>query len=194
MNLLQPSRLLSRDLLTCESFDCYDAFGHGPFQRRLLLFCSLAFFLMNANSFVLHLITSDVGHWCKRPPHSNMSAAAWINSAIPLESDGSLSRCFRFEHPDEPNNTNTIPCEEWEFEEELASSTIISEWNLVCQRRLLIAVLILVHNGACIALPIAAGSLADSAGRFRVLLAAIITLLVSTAATCVSDNYVCTPP
>ncbi|XP_077560725.1 solute carrier family 22 member 7-like [Haemaphysalis longicornis] len=190
MNVLQPSRLLSKELLTCESFDCYDDFGHGPFQRRLLLFRSLAFFLMNANSFVLHLITSDVGHWCKRPPHSNMSAASWITSAIPLESDGSLSRCLRNEHPDEPNNTNTIPCEEWEFEQELASTTIVSEWNLVCQRRSLIAVLILVHNGACAAFAIAVGSLADNGGRLRVLMAAIITLVFSTTATCLSDSYV----
>ncbi|KAH9372599.1 hypothetical protein HPB48_019118 [Haemaphysalis longicornis] len=190
MNVLQLSILLSKDLLTCESFDCYDVFKHGPFQRRLLLFCSLAFFLMNANSFVLHLITSDVGHWCKRPPHSNMSAAPWITSAIPLEPDGSLSRCLRFEHPDEPNNTNTIPCEEWEVEQQLASTTIVSEWNLVCQRRSLITVLVLVHNGACAMFAIAAGSLADSAGRFRVLLVVIITLLVSTAAACLSDSYV----
>ncbi|XP_077560723.1 solute carrier family 22 member 7-like [Haemaphysalis longicornis] len=190
MNVLQLSILLSKDLLTCESFDCYDVFKHGPFQRRLLLFRSLAFFLMNANSFVLHLITSDVGHWCKRPPHSNMSAAPWITSAIPLEPDGSLSRCLRFEHPDEPNNTNTIPCEEWEVEQQLASTTIVSEWNLVCQRRSLITVLVLVHNGACAMFAIAAGSLADSAGRFRVLLVVIITLLVSTAAACLSDSYV----
>ncbi|KAH9370426.1 hypothetical protein HPB48_008686 [Haemaphysalis longicornis] len=187
MNLLLPSRLLSKDLLTCESFDCYDAFGHGPFQRRLLLFCSLAFFLMNTNSFVLYLITPEVGHWCKRPPHSNMSAASWITSAIPLEPDGSLSRCFRYEHPDEPNNT--MPCEEWEYEQELASTTIVSEWNLVCQRRSLIAVLIQVHNGACAAFAIVAGSLADKGGRYRVLLAAIITLLVSTTATFGSQSY-----
>ncbi|KAL1436967.1 hypothetical protein MTO96_048988 [Rhipicephalus appendiculatus] len=196
MDILVPRWLLFKDLVTSESFDCYDAFGHGPFQRRLLLLCTIASFLFNVHDFAFRLILKDVEYWCKvpaSPPHSNISAVEWRGLFLPKEPDGKLSRCRRYEHPEEPNGTTpeTILCDEWEYgdDDEPARTSAVSDWNLVCQREALVAVMVAVHCfGSCV-FSAAAGSLADSLGRMPVLLVGVAVLLVSTVIGCLSRSF-----
>ncbi|KAH7963107.1 solute carrier family 22 member 7 [Rhipicephalus sanguineus] len=196
MDILFPRRLLFRDLFTSESFDCYDAFGHGPFQRRLLLLCTIAPFLFNVHDFVFRLILRDVDYWCKvpaPPPHSNISAVEWRGLFLPEEPDGKLSRCRRYKSLEEQNGTTpeTILCEEWEYgdDDEPARISAVSDWNLVCQRDTLIVVMVAVHCfGSCV-FSAAAGSLADSVGRMPVLLVGTAVLVVSTVIGCLSRSF-----
>ncbi|KAL3219897.1 hypothetical protein MRX96_005653 [Rhipicephalus microplus] len=84
MDILVPRQLMYKDLLPSESFDCYDAFSHGPFQRCLLLLCTIAPFLANFHGFLFRLILGDVEYWCKLPvpsPHYMVSLAHWGNFA-----------------------------------------------------------------------------------------------------------------
>ncbi|XP_065302411.1 solute carrier family 22 member 7-like [Dermacentor albipictus] len=197
MDILVPRRLLSKDLLTSESFDCADAFGHGTFQRRLLLLCTIATFLSNLHGFVFPLIMRDVKYRCKLPappPHYNGSALEWRSLLIPEEADGELSLCRRYEHPEEPNGStpNTIPCGEWVYDDddEPARTSIVSDWDLVCQRRILVSVMIAVHSFSSFLFTVVAGSLADAIGRLPVVLACAVALIVSTVAACLSKSYV----
>ncbi|KAL1436966.1 hypothetical protein MTO96_048987 [Rhipicephalus appendiculatus] len=197
MDILFPRRLMYKDFLTSESFDCYDAFGHGTFQRRLLLLCTIAPFLANLHGCLFRLILRDVEYWCKLPappPHYNISLVEWRNLLLPEEIDGQLSRCRRYGNPHTPNGStpDTIPCTEWAYSDDgdLSRTSIVSDWDLVCQRRVLVDVMIAVHCfGACL-LTIMAGSLADSVGRMPVLLAAVTILVISTVAGCLSKSYV----
>ncbi|KAH6940207.1 hypothetical protein HPB50_026329 [Hyalomma asiaticum] len=197
MDILVPQRLLSKDLLTSESFDCYDAFGQGTFQRRLLLLCAIAPFLLNLHGFVFRLILRDVEYWCKlpaTPPDYNVSSDAWRSLLLPEEEDGKLSRCRRYESPEEQNGSTpaTILCEGWDYgdDDEPARTSIVSDWNLVCQRRVLVEVMIAVHYfGSCL-ITIMAGSLADSFGREPVLLVCVVVLVASTLAGCLSKSFV----
>ncbi|KAH7966339.1 hypothetical protein HPB49_015388 [Dermacentor silvarum] len=197
MDILFPRRLLSKDLLTSESFNCWDAFGHGTFQRRLLLLCTIATFLANLHGFVFPLIMKDVGYKCKvpaPPPYYNISAVAWRSLFIPKEADGELSRCRRYEHPEEPNGstTDTIPCGEWEYDDddEPARTSMVSDWDLVCQRRILVSLMIAVHSFGAFLLTVVAGSLADAIGRLPVLLACVVVLIISTVAGCLCKSFV----
>ncbi|KAH7962870.1 hypothetical protein HPB52_018405 [Rhipicephalus sanguineus] len=171
--------------------------GHGTFQRRLLLLCTIAPFLANLHGFVFRLILRDVEYWCKLPappPHYNISSVEWRDLLLPEEADGQLSRCRRYENPQALNGStrDTIICREWEYSDdgELARTSIVSDWNLVCQRRILVDVMIAVHCfGSCL-FTIVAGSLADSVGRMPVLLAGVAILVVSTVAGCLSKSFV----
>ncbi|XP_075724205.1 solute carrier family 22 member 7 [Rhipicephalus microplus] len=196
MDILLPQRLLLRDLSTSESFDCYDAFGHGLFQRRLLLLCTIAFFLFNVHDFAYRLILKDVEYWCKLPappPQSNISVVEWRGLFLPEEPDGKLSRCRRYEYPKEPNGTTpeTIVCDEWEYgdDDEPARTSAVSDWNLVCQRDTLIILMVVVHCfGSCLFSGVA-GCLADSVGRMPVLLAGVVVLIISTVIGCLSRSF-----
>ncbi|XP_077513035.1 solute carrier family 22 member 7-like [Amblyomma americanum] len=190
MDIVIPSRLLSKDLITSESFDCNEAFGHGIFQRRLLIFGSLALFLMNIHGFAIPLISRDVEYWCKQPPASNVSEVAWRNLAVFVGADRTVSRCQLYKHPEDPNNTETIRCQEWVYDDPPARTTIVSEWNLVCQRRFLIAAITAVHNAGAVFFAVPAGCIADRIGRMPVLLAGVALLIVSSVAGCVSRSYV----
>ncbi|XP_075529950.1 solute carrier family 22 member 7-like [Dermacentor variabilis] len=97
MDLLLPKRLAGADLRTSESFDCEEAFGHGPFQKRALLLILLGVFSLNSQTAVVPLVTGDVDHWCKPLAGFNISAADWKNTAIPTEADGRFSRCRVYE-------------------------------------------------------------------------------------------------
>ncbi|KAK8782098.1 hypothetical protein V5799_016560 [Amblyomma americanum] len=189
MDIIIPRRLLTKDLLTSESFDCYEAFGHGVFQWRLMGLCTLAAFLMNINDLVFPLISRDVEHWCKQSAASNISEVAWRNAAVPAAIGGRLSQCLLYKHPEDADNAESVPCQEWEYDDERARTSIVSEWNLVCDRRLLIVAIVAVHNsGACV-FTVAAGSIADHIGRKPVLLAGVTLLIVSTAAGCLSRTF-----
>ncbi|KAK8757163.1 hypothetical protein V5799_000134 [Amblyomma americanum] len=190
MDILIPGRVLSKDLLTSESFDCYDAFGHGIFQRRLLVLCTLAAFLTNAHGYALKLISKDVEYWCKQPATSNISEVAWRNAVVPEGTYGRSSRCYLYELPEDPNNTEAIPCQEWEYGDERERMSIVSEWNLVCERRLLKAAITAVHNAGASFFPFAAGPIADSIGRMPVLLTAIALFTVSTVIGCLHTSFV----
>ncbi|KAH7940343.1 solute carrier family 22 member 7 [Rhipicephalus sanguineus] len=97
MDLLFLSRLARLDLRTSESFDCEECFGHGPFQKWMLFLILLGTFITHCQTLVVSLVTGDVDHWCKPPDGLNISAAEWKHTAIPMETDGSFSRCRVYE-------------------------------------------------------------------------------------------------
>ncbi|XP_077513022.1 solute carrier family 22 member 7-like [Amblyomma americanum] len=189
MEIIMPSRLLSKYLFTSESFDSYEAFGNSIFQWRLMNLCTLAAFLMNINDLVFPLISRDVEHWCKQSAASNISEVVWRNAVVPAAIGGRLSRCLLYKHSEDADNAESVPCQEWEYDDERARTSIVSEWNLVCDRRLLIVAIVAVHNaGACV-FTVAAGSIADHIGRKPVLLAGVTLLIVSTVAGCLSRTF-----
>ena len=77
---------------------------------------------MMANKF----LTYPVDHWCERPfNYQNISIEKWLNISSPLLDDGSFDRCHIFnidydqstiERP--PENSTTIACNSWEYDEE----------------------------------------------------------------------------
>ncbi|KAK8770328.1 hypothetical protein V5799_013213 [Amblyomma americanum] len=190
MELFCPGRLEGQDLLSSEDFDCYDGFGHGAFQRRMLLLCTLTSSLFACHTYAITLTAADVDHWCKQPLYTNVSAVEWRKVAIPVEANGRYSQCRQYAHPDDPNDTRTIPCSAWDYDETRAMMSMVSQWDLVCERRLLRIALTMAHGASMAVFGIAAGCVADSVGRKPVLLASIAVLLVSTLALCLARTYV----
>nr|XP_054922062.1 solute carrier family 22 member 7-like [Dermacentor andersoni] len=190
MALFLRRRLAALDLDTSESFDCFDAIGHGVYQQRLLFLSFVLSFLVHVNILSFYLISGDVDHWCRPPPDWTMSVAAWRNSAIPLEADGSPSQCSVYKNPADPNDTDVVACDHWDYNPKNEKKTIVSSWNLVCHRRFLITVIQLVYITGSVVLPSIAGYLADSVGRRPLLLMFTAALIVGTCGSCFADTYV----
>uniref|UniRef100_A0A3B5LCU2 Major facilitator superfamily (MFS) profile domain-containing protein n=1 Tax=Xiphophorus couchianus TaxID=32473 RepID=A0A3B5LCU2_9TELE len=124
----------------------------GAFQRRVFFLLSLSVVPNGLTAFSIVFLADTPDHRCALPAHLNLSAA-WRNSSIPLEEDairdGALvpSKCSRYKVenllkysergllPLDVNLSN-VPKEScldgWEFDHSVYTSTIVSEWNLVC--------------------------------------------------------------
>ncbi|XP_075534357.1 solute carrier family 22 member 7-like [Dermacentor variabilis] len=220
MDVVLPQRLASADLRTSESFDCEEAFGHGPFQTRMLVLILLGLFSVNCQTVVISLVTGDIDHWCKPLAGFNISAADWKNIAIPIEADGRFSRCRIYErckppaeHGDsaEPHKTGAVltgadewhsrcfqntsdprdvPCEEWDYDVRSAEASAVSSWNMVCDRRLLPATLLALQNAGAVVSLILAGVFVDYVGRRAMLLSSAAALVTCTVCTIAPTNYV----
>lgn len=187
--LFIPARPTLRDLFTSEYFDCNDAFGHGTFQKRLMLLCALGAFLANIHALAFPLISKGVQYRCKQP-HTSDSAAALKVATAAREVGGQIGRCVVYEDPHDPNDTQTVPCQEWEYDEEWANRTAVSKWNMVCGRKALITIMYAIQNTGPAVFVLTAGHFADTIGRVPVLLSAVGVLFVSTVAICLSNDYV----
>lgn len=146
-------------------------------------------------AFLLHLIsfrvtTRVMDHWC-RPPEAfaNLSAAEWRSTAIPLEPDGSRSQCTRFEPPDAGSRARVVPCDAWDFDTERYGNNIVSEWRLVCDRRWLVELAVLVYMAACAVFLPLVGVAADRVGRRLVMHVSLAALVAAGFATSLANSY-----
>ncbi|KAL1425116.1 hypothetical protein MTO96_019464 [Rhipicephalus appendiculatus] len=182
-----PARPASRDMFTSEYFDCNDAFGHGAFQKRLMMLCALSAFLANIHALAFPLISKSVQYRCKQP-YTNDSIAV-VRNGTARDISGQIGRCLVYEDPVNPNDTQTVPCVEWEYDEEWANSTAVSSWNMVCGRKPLIVVMYAIQNAGPAVFVLTAGHFADNYGRVPVLFTAVAVLSISTVAGCMFSDY-----
>ncbi|XP_077508564.1 solute carrier family 22 member 7-like [Amblyomma americanum] len=159
-------------------------FGHGWFQRPILLCTTLAFFTTVLQLAAINSLARPADHWCRPPAeYAHVPAEIWRNTSVPLEADGvTRHKCLRYEPPlpseeeDGVEERSTIPCDAgWDFEVEAAS--IIREWNIVCERDWIMTALIAAYMlGGVIALPFS-GITADRMGKRPVLCICMFLLM-----------------
>nr|XP_050029176.1 solute carrier family 22 member 6-like [Dermacentor andersoni] len=165
--------------------------GHGDFQRIILGFTIVAQMVLLCHSNVLALITDPVDHWCRPPPElSGMSVARWKNVGIPADEVGRFSQCRVYVRPGAtPNDTETVPCDSWDYDEVEAHRSARSYWNLVCHRSWLLSLGNGVFmSGALIVVPFM-GYLADTEGRKPVIIVASFVLMTTAIASCFAEAF-----
>ncbi|KAH7957262.1 hypothetical protein HPB52_016785 [Rhipicephalus sanguineus] len=78
----------------------YLVLGHGPYQRRVLTCGMVSVTVALFHYLAYRLIGRQVDHWCMAPDNLKfLSAAAWKNLSVPIEADGSYSRCTMYNPP-----------------------------------------------------------------------------------------------
>ncbi|XP_069754326.1 organic cation/carnitine transporter 2-like isoform X2 [Narcine bancroftii] len=120
----------------------------GPFQKLIFLLLSFSIFPNGFCGLSIIFIGDVPDHRCSIPANLNLSEA-WMNRTIPLVpgDDPHYSKCSRyrldvivnlsetFPDPDLVNMSGVEqePClDGWEYSREQYISTIVSEWDLVC--------------------------------------------------------------
>ncbi|CAK6976291.1 organic cation/carnitine transporter 2 [Scomber scombrus] len=127
----------------------------GRFQQQVFLLLCLSTVPNGYTGMSIVFLADTPPHRCVVPAHINLTAE-WRNSSIPLEEDnnsGALlpSKCSRYKLDDIQSfsergllpgvdvNLSNVPKEScldgWEYDRSVYISTIVSEWDLVCDDR-----------------------------------------------------------
>lgn len=162
---------------------CHDRcipFGEGAFQVRILLITVFSGTVCLVHISIMWLSLREMDHWCLRPAaFVGLSVAAWKEMAIPRDASGSYSRCTVRDPPDGGPSARVVPCTSWEFNLTEYGNTVVSEWNLVCDRRWMATIAPLVAYALTIlSLPLV-GTAADRVGRKTVAVVSLTGLLLS---------------
>uniref|UniRef100_A0A670Y6B3 Solute carrier family 22 member 4 n=1 Tax=Pseudonaja textilis TaxID=8673 RepID=A0A670Y6B3_PSETE len=122
----------------------------GPYQRLIFFLLSASIIPNGFNGMSAVFLAGTPEHRCRVPASANLSAE-WLNASIPLEErDGQQvrSQCSRYSLdalinfsawnlvPGRDVNLSQVKQEKcldgWEYSQEVYLSTIVTEWNLVC--------------------------------------------------------------
>ncbi|KAM7318616.1 hypothetical protein ACRRTK_021728 [Alexandromys fortis] len=183
--------------------------GFGPFQLRNLVLMALPRVLLPMHFLLPVFMAAVPVHHCALPgaPANLTHQDMWLEAHLPRETDGSFSSCLRFAHPKAlPNTTlateahssgepegepTTVPCSQgWEYDRSEFSSTIATEWDLVCEQRGLNKITSTCFFVGVLLGAVVYGHLADRFGRRQLLLVAYVSSLVLALASAASVNYI----
>ncbi|KAH6934983.1 hypothetical protein HPB50_002666 [Hyalomma asiaticum] len=172
----------------------YTILGHGAVQRRVLAATVLSMVALFFHTLALRLVGRSVDHWC-RPPDDlrDMPPHEWKNVAIPIEADGSYSRCTVYVPPlpvAPEEERRVIRCERWDYDIANIQDSIVSSYDLVCDRRWLYHVSSLVYMVGAMPFAPFAGVLSDKRGRKPVIMATVIALLLASLSVVAADTFI----
>ncbi|XP_038651883.1 solute carrier family 22 member 5-like isoform X2 [Scyliorhinus canicula] len=167
----------------------------GPFQKMIFFLLSVSIFPNGFCGMSIIFVADIPEHRCLIPGNLNLSEA-WLNRTIPLEQErGKLqhSQCRRyrldvirnlsatFADPDSINMSEVEqePClDGWEYSKDQYISTIVSEWDLVCNNNWKIPFSMSTFYMGILVGSFISGQLSDRFGRKVVMFG---TLAVQTA-------------
>ncbi|XP_038198904.1 solute carrier family 22 member 7 isoform X1 [Arvicola amphibius] len=183
--------------------------GFGPFQLQNLVLMALPRVLLPMHFLLPVFMAAVPVHHCALPgaPANLTHQDLWLEAHLPRETDGSFSSCLRFAHPKAlPNTTlateahtsgepegepTTVPCSQgWEYDRSEFSSTIATEWDLVCEQRGLNKITSTCFFVGVLLGAVVYGHLSDRFGRRQLLLVAYVSSLVLGLASAASVNYI----
>ncbi|XP_012580703.1 PREDICTED: solute carrier family 22 member 20 [Condylura cristata] len=176
--------------------------GVGRFQlihtALLLLPCSL----LACHNFLQNFTAAVPPHHCQSPPNHTAATAndsgAWLRATIPLDRFGVPEPCQRFTEPQwallHPNTSvpgaATEGCKDgWAYDRSVFPSTIVMEWDLVCEARTLRDLAQSIYMAGVLVGAAVFGSLADRLGRKAPLVWSYLQLAVSGAATAYFSSF-----
>ncbi|CAN8000124.1 unnamed protein product [Ixodes hexagonus] len=166
-------------------------FGNGFLQYTTLLIVIIAEFALICHNLLPNIVASSVDHWCKQPlEFSHMTITQWRNISAPRDAKGDWDQCRRYEPllTVASSSRSQVPCQEWDYDPG-GGRSIITEWDLVCDRRWLLNLTHPVYMGGVIASMPIAGMFSDEIGRRPVICVSVIVLVVLGMAVCFAESF-----
>lgn len=166
------------------SNDITKIFGkNGKWQNITFLISSVISIFSAWNNLVVAFFAPKINYWCKNYPNGTED----INWTIPIhDSVGEFQQCSL----KGPDNITEIPCKEMDYDHSFYHSTIIEEWDLVCENEWLISVSQSVYMAGYMTSMLVFGQLSDRFGRRPIFFTALGILLVSNVACLFANHFI----
>lgn len=177
--------------------------GHGPWQLGIFTFCMFCAAPHCLHNLIMTFFAPNVEHWCARPAEvisANISAFEWQNISIPMISKRGISErssCTFYNssvvngtlQPPFPLDSDPIFCKSWEYDVTFYESTMVDEWNLVCDREWLVSVAKTVYMVGFLVSVTICGQISDRFGRRPTVIACLCVFLVAALLTLFCTNF-----
>ncbi|XP_055946439.1 organic cation transporter-like protein isoform X1 [Argiope bruennichi] len=121
--------------------------GNGPWQWMIFAMIFVVSIPDGSTNMSMTFFAPNLDYWCARPQGINLSVQEWKEVGLPPD-DSKCSR-YRFVNISHSSlaqlennrfSNETTVCNSWEFDDSFYTSTIVSQWNLVCDREWLVSV------------------------------------------------------
>uniref|UniRef100_F1RQV3 Major facilitator superfamily (MFS) profile domain-containing protein n=1 Tax=Sus scrofa TaxID=9823 RepID=F1RQV3_PIG len=183
--------------------DLLDALGGvGRFQLVYTALLLLPCCLLACHNFLQNFTAAVPRHHCQSPANHTVAtdndSGAWLRATVPLDRLGAPEPCRRFTKPQwallSPNasvhGAATEGCHDgWVYDRSVFPSTIVTEWDLVCEARTLRDLAQSIYMTGVLVGAAVFGSLADRLGRKAPLVWSYLQLAVSGAATAYFGSF-----
>ncbi|XP_036725147.1 solute carrier family 22 member 7 [Balaenoptera musculus] len=183
--------------------------GFGPFQLRNVALLALPRVLLPMHFLLPIFLAAVPAHRCALPgvPANFSHQDEWVEAHLPREPDGRPAPASLHPSPGAPQHhavgrgaepwgeqlegePSTVPCPQgWEYDHSEFSSTIATEWDLVCEQKGLNRATSTFFFAGVLVGAVAFGYLSDRFGRRRLLLVAYVSSLVLGLASAASVSY-----
>uniref|UniRef100_A0A3Q3KQ10 Solute carrier family 22 member 6 n=1 Tax=Mastacembelus armatus TaxID=205130 RepID=A0A3Q3KQ10_9TELE len=179
--------------------------GFGPFQITLIALLCAPRIVLPCNFLLSNFIAAVPPHRCdvSALDHGgllgNLTREQRLVVSIPVRADGEPESCEMFAEPQLQLLTNssnssgppTVQCHSgWVYDTTSFSSTLATEWDLVCGRKSLTKTISTIFFAGVMMGAIAFGFLCDKYGRRKTLLASYIMAIVFGFSSAFANSYV----
>ncbi|XP_078004549.1 solute carrier family 22 member 20-like [Phascolarctos cinereus] len=178
-----------------ELLETIGGMGHFQVLQMVLLFLpGMVYACINVLQIFIRVIPE---HHCRLQNQTSAVSAFrgdgrdrdLLKVSIPMDKRGKPETCLRFTEPQwqllNPNATeqarlDTEHClDGWVYDKSVSSSSIVAEWDLVCEQKLLIYICVAIFAGGHLAGSVVFGILSDRFGRRTMLLWSSLMAMIS---------------
>ncbi|CAH1407662.1 unnamed protein product [Nezara viridula] len=164
--------------------ECIGEFGRWQLLMTFLL--SLVNLPCTFHLYAPTFLAAEPEASCSKPRGSLLSEEQWLNLSQVYSSDGMRDICrinnfdytLPFSELSQMQANDTIPCESWDFEYSQFGTTIITEWNLVCDRSYLRQLAELLFLAGVAVGGFVSGLISDRFGRKQTLMVSLLAQIL----------------
>ncbi|KAG9340134.1 hypothetical protein JZ751_021853, partial [Albula glossodonta] len=186
----------------------------GRFQVLHVTLLCIPILMMASHNLLQNFVAAVPPHHCRAPTNfslSHLDPQVALLLTVPRDSDGQLSKCQRYSNPQwhllarnstseetggaaqstaDPFTADLEGCKEgWEYNMTSMPSTIISEWDLVCDLRSLKQMGQSIYMGGVLVGALIFGGLSDRFGRRILLLCSHLMMAVGGTCAAFAPNF-----